>query len=145
MFEDLRADDVTLAARRNLADRVQAVLTYAGVPAYPSGGTPVSSAAEVQVDGANDEAGGVYVCWVPSSELVEAVIADYTAGRTDGPVNESYFAITLAMRDALLQILQQSGFRVQAIDDYAMGSPGVFVLGTIGEADDDSGPGEAGH
>jgi hypothetical protein len=133
MFEELRADDVTLAVRHKLADRVRTALKYAGVPTYPSGTTQVRSAAGVEVDGGNDEAGGVYVTWEPSSELVQAVIDSYTAGRTDGPINETYFAITLAMRNALVQILRHSGFRVLAIDDYAVGPPRVFVIGFSGE------------
>jgi hypothetical protein len=136
MFEELRADDDTLATRRDLADRVQAALTYAGLPACPSGDTQVRSAAEVEVDEMNDEAGGVYVTWAPSADLLDAVVGSYADGRTDGPANESYFVITLAMRDVLMEVLRHCGFRVQAVDDYAMGPPRVLVSGSSDEVND---------
>lgn len=145
MFEHLRADDATLAARHNLADRVSAALAYAGLPARSSGLDLVRSAVEVDVDILKDAVAVVCIRWVPSSELVEGVIESYRAGRTDGSVNESYSAITLFMRDALLQILQHSGFHVRPIDDYAMGPPAIAVLGPISEADGDPATGEALH
>jgi hypothetical protein len=145
MFEHLRADDATLAARSNLAHQVKAALTYAGLPARSNGAELVRSAAEVEVDVGNDEAGGVWVRWVPSSGLVEAVIDSNRASRTDGPVSESYFTITLAMRNAILQILRHSGFQAYSIDDYAMGPPVIQVLVSNSEAGGDLAQSDATH
>jgi hypothetical protein len=133
-FGYLRADDAALAARRDLAQRVRVTLTYAGVPAFPSDGTPVSAGAEVEIDAANDEAGGVYVTWAPSPELLKAVRDSTMDGRTHDPVVELFLSISLAMRDALMEILRHSGFDVDAVDDYAMGPPRIFVLGSNDEA-----------
>jgi hypothetical protein len=145
MFEHFRADDATLAARHNLADRVIATLAYAGLPARSNGVDPVRSAVEVEVDISKDAVAVVSIRWVPSSELVEGVIDSYRAGRTDGPANESFSAISLFMRDALLHILQHSGFHVRPFDDSAMGPPSISVLGPISEAEGNPAAGEALH
>ncbi|WP_155367990.1 hypothetical protein [Catellatospora vulcania] len=134
-FEHLRADDAVLAARRDLAERVRAALMYAGVPAFPSTGALVSAGAEIEIDAASDEAGGVYVYWAPSGELSKAVRDNWMAGRTNAPVVELFESISLAMRDALIEIVRRSGFRVLAVDDYAMGPPAIFVLGSNDEGD----------
>lgn len=110
-------------------------LMYAGVTAFLSADTPVSPGAEVEIDAANDEAGGVYVYWRPSTELSQAVHDNWMDGRTHDPVVEIFHSISLAMRDALIEILRHSGFRVLAIDDYAMGPPAIFVLGSNDEPD----------
>ena len=129
-FDYLRAEDAILAARHQLAERVRVALTYAGVPAFPSDGMPVSAGAQVEIDAASDEAGGVYVTWTPSPELSEAVRDSSINGHTDHPTAELFLSITLAMRDALIEILRHSGFRVTTIDDYTMGPPAIFVLGS---------------
>ena len=134
-FEYLRADEATLAARSDLAERVRTALTYAGVPAFPSTNTAVGGGAEVEIDEAGDEAGGVYVNWTPSPELSKAVRDNWMAGRTNYPVVELFQSISLAMRNALIEVLRHSGFRVLAIDDDAMGPPAIFVLGSNDEAD----------
>jgi hypothetical protein len=128
-FEHLRADDATLAARRELVQRVCTALTYAGVPAFPSDGVSARPGAAVEVDGGNDEAGGVYVWWKPSPELSRTVVDNLTADRTDDPADQLFLSISLAMRDAMMLILRQSGLRVGPVDDFTQAPPGILVLG----------------
>ncbi|MET7399426.1 hypothetical protein ABZS66_38685 [Dactylosporangium sp. NPDC005572] len=134
MFEHLRADDAALVGRHALAERVCVALAYAGVRARPGPGAPVEGGAEVEIDAGNDEAGGVYVRWTPSPELSKAVRDSLIAGRTHDPVVDLYGSVSLSMRDALIDVLRHSGFRVLAVNDSG-GEPTILVLGSTAEAE----------
>ncbi|WP_127507082.1 hypothetical protein [Actinoplanes solisilvae] len=118
-----------------MAKKVCAALGYAGVRVLAGDRLPVEGGALVEVDAANDEAGGVYVNWEPSPELSKTVRDSLMAGHRHGPVFDLYGSISLSMRNALTEVLRHSGFRVDPVDD-AGGEPTILVLGLNSEMQD---------
>ncbi|MER5640664.1 hypothetical protein ABT095_27415 [Kitasatospora sp. NPDC002227] len=130
MFDFLRASDEVIDQRRQLAAQVCEALGLAGVPSrVASDGAGRPAGAEVEVDGAADEAGGVYVNWRPDPKLSEAVMESALAGRTTDPAVRLSEAFSGFMRDAMVGILRESGFAVEPFNDPDMRPPAVRVLG----------------
>jgi len=84
--------------------------------------------AEVEVDGADDEMGGVFITWRPAPELSKAVVECTSEGRNDAPIVQLSLSIAMSMRDAIVGILRSSDFDVVPFDDYDMRPPAVHVL-----------------
>jgi hypothetical protein len=128
MFEEYRASDETSAAWRALADRVREVLYEAGIANHFLDDLPRPSGAEISIDYGANEMGGVFVDWRTGAALSNAVMEAAMERRNDDPAIELYMSVKLAMRDAMIKVLEASGFEVNPIDDYDMRPPAIHVI-----------------
>lgn len=71
----------------------------------------------VEVDPFADDAGGVFVSWHPSAELVDRFAAPLLAHEFDHPAILLNASIANAMVEALRAILSACGFTVEVSDD----------------------------
>ena len=128
MFDSFRASEYVLDKRREIASDACVVLKYAGIPAYlmtePSG----PAGAEVEVDEANDEAGGVFVNWRASPDLQQEVAEKAKSGQADAREVKLAESISRHVRDVMIQIIKEFGFSVIPFDD-GIRLPAVQVLG----------------
>ena len=119
--------DETLDQWRTLARQVSDALNFAGVSAYLAWDDWNQPGARVEVDAGDDEAGGVFVNWLPSSQLYENVLDDTKSGRQSTPAHNLFGAVATHMQRAIIGILVDSGFDAVPFNDW-MNPPSVHVL-----------------
>jgi hypothetical protein len=128
MFDSFRASEGVLAERRQIAADVCEVLRYAGIPAYLMTDPLGPSGAEVEVDEANDEAGGVIVNWRASPDLLREVAERTENGQVDAREIKIAVSISRHIRDAMVQILEEFGFSAVPLDDDSSHMPAIQIL-----------------
>lgn len=131
VFEEFRASEETIAARRDLAQRVAEALDLAGIPNHSADDYPRPAGAEIGVDPGADEAGGVFLDWRPAAALSEALMKSTMEGPSDAPAIQLFMAVATSMRDAMIGVLRASGFDAAPVDDYALRPPAIHVLGQL--------------
>jgi hypothetical protein len=120
VFEELRASDETCEAYRWLGDRVREALGLAGIQNHLVEGSSRPPGAGIILDFGADESGGVFIIWRPSETLIDVVVAGSRKGPTDDPAFDLSVTIRRFMREAMIGILQASGFEVTAVDSDMM-------------------------
>lgn len=112
------ASEHELEARRQLAASVVEALATTGLPVHIAGTTTRQApGAEVEIDRFADQAGGVFVGWNTSNELVALFEEPLLAEDFEHPAIRLHGAIADAMARALQAILAASGYRVEAAAD----------------------------
>jgi hypothetical protein len=127
MFEELRAPDEIVEARRKLAGKVREVLDLAGIPNYYIYDAELSPGAVIEVDFGVEEMSGVFIIWRPGETLYQELLAAVRKRPSSDPVIALTRGIRKHMRDAILKILQDQGFEVTAVDDYETMPPAIHV------------------
>jgi hypothetical protein len=112
-----RAPDEVIAGWHEIAEKVRLSLEYAGIAAYLATGEPGRPGAEIEVDPGADDAGGVFVSWVRSGELIRAAVEAVKEGRQESPVVVFSESIARHMRDVMVEVLRLSGFQAVPYDD----------------------------
>ncbi len=110
-------DDEAALRLRDLADRVLAILTAAGIPASASGNPHQDGGAVISVDTGADEAGGVYVAWQFPRVLHDELLSYLQAGLQSHPAVEYSFEVWRAMREAIMAILNAAGLAAARSED----------------------------
>ena len=128
MFDSFRASEVVLAERRQIAADACEVLKYAGIPAYLRTEPLGPAGAEVEVDEANDEAGGVFINWRPSPDLLREVAERTENGQVDAKEIKIAVSISRHIRDAMVGILEEFGFSAIPLDDDSLRLPAIQIL-----------------
>ena len=128
MFDSFRAPEHVLTKRREIAGDVYVALKYAGIPAYLMTEPLGPAGAEVEVDEANDEAGGVFINWRASPDLLQEVAEKTQSGQANAREVKLAESISRHRRDVMVQILKEFGFSVVPFDD-GIRLPAVQVLG----------------
>jgi hypothetical protein len=129
MFDFLRASEDVLAERRQIAADVCEALKYAGIPAYLTTEPLGPAGAQVEVDEANDEAGGVLINWRASPDLLREVAEKTENGQVDAREIKIAVSISRHVRDAMIQVLEEFGFSAIPLDDDSSHLPAVQILG----------------
>ncbi|GAA2823620.1 hypothetical protein [Crossiella cryophila] len=108
-----------LRVLRRLADDVRDTLAEAGLPMTGDLSPGLRVGVRVEVDPADDEAGGVWVDWCTHPRMAEAAANCVAEGRVDDPVLTRQGDVQEAMQQALLAILTSAGFQASDPDhDY---------------------------
>ena len=128
MFDSLRASESVLAERRQIAADACEVLKYAGIPADLMTDPLGPAGAGVEVDEANDEAGGVIVNWRASPDLLREVAERTKNGQVDAWEIKIAVSISRHIRDAMVQILEEFGFSAVPLDDDSYHMPAIQIL-----------------
>lgn len=111
-------DDEAAQRLRDLADRVLAILTAAGIPAFASENPSRDGGAVITVDTGADEAGGVYVAWRFPDAQHDELLGYLQAGRQSHPVVAYSFEVWRAMREAIRAILSAAGLAAARSEDH---------------------------
>ena len=111
-------DDEAAHRLRDLADRVLAILTAAGIPAYASENPGPDGGAVVTVDTGADEAGGVYIGWQLPRAQHDELLSCLLAGQQSRPAVQYSFEVWRAMREAIMAILNAAGLAAARSEDH---------------------------
>ena len=113
------------AARRlmDLADRVLAILTAAGIPASASENPRQDGGAVITVDAGADAAGGVHVAWQFPRVEHDELLSYLRAGLQSDPAVEYSFEVWQAMRKAIMAILNAAGLAAARSEDHNDAAP----------------------
>ncbi|MCO1578914.1 hypothetical protein M8C13_24470 [Crossiella sp. SN42] len=106
-----KVSDARLRELRNLADDVRDTLAEAGLPITGDLAPGLRVGVRVEVDPADDEAGGVWVDWHTHPRMANAAADCVNEGRLDDPVLTRQGEVMEAMQQALLAILTSAGFQ----------------------------------
>lgn len=110
-------DDEAAQRLRDLADRVLAILTAAGIPASENPGQ--DGGAVITVDTGADEAGGVYVAWQFPRVQHDELLSYLQAGLQSDAAVEYSFEVWRAMREAIMAIiLNAAGLAAARSEDH---------------------------
>jgi hypothetical protein len=101
----------------DLADHAHLILVAAGIPAFDSNSPNPSGGAEIEVDTGDDQAGGVYISWSFSRELAEEISGYLLDQEYSQPRIQYSSKIRLAMRDAIITILNAAGLTAGPAED----------------------------
>jgi hypothetical protein len=101
----------------DLADRARVTLISAGIPAFDSSTSSPRGGAAIEVDIGDDETSGVYVSWTFSRELSDEISGYLLSNQHSHPVIQRSGSIRLAMRDAIIAILNAAGLSARPADD----------------------------
>ncbi|MFJ9041855.1 hypothetical protein ACIRF8_35480 [Streptomyces sp. NPDC102406] len=112
MFEELRADEQSVAEWNRLAETVVRELRLAGFTATPGPGRDAVPGAQVVVDPLGDGGGGVFVSWHRDPALTRDVLEKMTHGEDVRQMPEVRHSGVIAaeMHRAMLAILNSAGF-----------------------------------
>ncbi|MGW0519451.1 hypothetical protein [Crossiella sp. NPDC003009] len=114
-----KVTDARLRELRNLADDVRDTLAEAGLPITGDLAPGLRVGVRVEVDPADDEAGGVWVDWHTHPRMATAAADCVNEGRLDDPVLTRQGEVMEAMQQAMLAILTSAGFQARDPDhDY---------------------------
>jgi hypothetical protein len=111
-------DDEAAQRLTGLADRVLAILTAAGIPAFASENQSQDGGAVITVDTGADEAGGVYVAWQFPRAQHDELLSYLQAGFQSHPAAEYSFEVWRAMREAIMAILNAAGLAAARSEDH---------------------------
>ncbi|MCK2243024.1 MULTISPECIES: hypothetical protein [unclassified Crossiella] len=100
-----------LRALHGLAADVRDTLAEAGLPMTGDLAPGLRVGVRVEVDPADDEAGGVWVDWHTHPRLAEAAADCVNERRLDDPVLTRQGEVMEAMQQAMLAILTAAGFQ----------------------------------
>jgi len=102
---------------KNLADRVHLILVSAGIPAFDTSNPSPDGGAEIDVDSGDDEAGGVYISWKFSRDLTAEISQHVLNKEYSHPRIQYSGQIRLAMRAAIIAILNSAGLSAEPAED----------------------------
>lgn len=111
-------DDEAAQRLRDLADRVLAIPTAAGIPVSASENPGPDGGAVVTVDTGADEADGVYVAWQPPRVQHDELLSYLQAGLQSHPAVQYSFEVWRAMREAIMAILNAAGLAAARSEDH---------------------------
>jgi hypothetical protein len=111
-------DDEAGQRLKDLADRVLAILTAAGIPASARENPGQDGGAVITVDTGADEAGGVYVAWQLPRAQHDELLSYLEAGLRSHPAVEYSFEVWRAMREAIMAILNAAGLTAARSEDH---------------------------
>jgi hypothetical protein len=101
----------------DLAGRVQGTLITAAIPAFDTSSPDPRGGAKIEVDTADYDTGGVYITWSLSQELTEEISGYLLSKDYSHPRIQYSGNIRIAMRDAIITILQSAGFSAGPAED----------------------------
>lgn len=108
------------AARRltDLADRVRATLTGAGIHVSASASPDPGGGAVIDVDTGAVEAGGVYIAWQLPRAQHDELLSCLHAGQHSHPGARYLFEVRRSMREAIMAILNAAGLTAARSEDH---------------------------
>jgi hypothetical protein len=106
------ADQATVIRWRRLAQEARSVLAGAGLPLQADVDRRFQFGARVVVD-EFEGTGGVFVGWQPHTHLVDAALESYLRHEQNASAVRHFNTVCRAMRDAMAQILESAGYRVE--------------------------------
>jgi hypothetical protein len=102
----------------DLADRAQAVLIAAGIPASDIARRRPRGGAAIEVDTGADGASGVYISWAFPEELASEIGKHLLVGEHAHPEIQYSGKVRMAMREAIMTILNAAGLKaIESKDD----------------------------
>lgn len=111
-------DDEAARRLRDLADRVRATLTTAGIPASASASPDPDGGAFIDVDTGADEAGGVYISWKLPAAQHDELLGYVQAGQPSHPRARYLLEVQRAMREAIMAILNAADLTAARSEDH---------------------------
>jgi hypothetical protein len=100
-----------------LADRARTTLIAAGIHAFDIGAASPQGGAAIEVDTGADESGGVYISWTFSRELNDEMGRYLLSNQLSHPMIKYSGKVRLAMRDAIIAILNAAEFSAMPAED----------------------------
>lgn len=94
----------------NLAEETCRALQIAGLPTFRSTTNKNIAGARIEVDLGDDDAGGVYILWRPDPKLSQAAADSVRSGHLNHHSVQQSGMVSKVMHDAILSILNFSGF-----------------------------------
>jgi hypothetical protein len=102
---------------KDLAARVKLALINSGISVVDPSSVTSSGGAKVEIDTGDDDSSGVYVYWALAPSLSTDVSQHLLAGESGHVVVKQSGRIRIAMQEAIIAILDSSGFNAQVTSD----------------------------
>lgn len=102
---------------KGLAARVKVALTTAGISVVDPSSVALNGGAKIEIDAGDDDSSGVYVSWALAPGLSADVSHHLLAGEPNHDIVKKSGRIRVAMREAIIAILDSSGFTAEFASD----------------------------